>query len=232
MNAWLRYNPAFIPLHEVSDNLTPLEEIDSTNLTEGTLAAATGGTFIRHHAPTEVLGFHGCTKESAESILSSKTFRHSTKAYDWLGDGFYFWEYAPHRAMDWAEALCADGDGGSKPAVIEATIHLGNCLNLLDTEHMQNLAETYRRVVDIYASQGRPLPKNTPAGAHLLDRQVINLYCRRIEEITGTPFQTVRGCFPEGVPIYSNSKILDKTHLQIAVRDPTCISCVSIIQLV
>ncbi len=184
------------------------------------------------HAPAEVVGFHGCTRAAAESILSSETFRHSTKGHDWRGDGFYFWEYAPRRALDWAEALCAHTGDGSAPAVIQATIHLSTCLNLMDTEHMRNLAEMYGRVVDVYEKQGRSLPVNTAAGAHFLDRKVINLYCQRVYEITSMPFQTVRGCFPEGNPIYPNFKIFDKTHAQIAVRDPACIIDVSLLQSV
>jgi hypothetical protein len=35
--------------------------------------------------------------------------------------------------------------------------------------------------------------------------------------------QTVRGSFAEGAPIYPGSKILQKAHIQIAVRDAACI---------
>jgi hypothetical protein len=87
------------------------------------------------HAPKEVLAFHGCSEDAANSILSSSSFRHSVNAYDWLGDGFYFWEYAPHRAIEWAKSICERAADGSKPVIIKATIQLGNCLNLLDTEH-------------------------------------------------------------------------------------------------
>ena len=94
---------------------------------------------------------------------------------------------------------------------------------------MQQLADAYEAVVDYYRKEGRRLPTNTPTGAHFLDRMVVNSYCRRVEEITGIPIQTVRGCFPEGKPIYPESKILGKTHVQIAVRDSVCITDVSII---
>ncbi len=36
-------------------------------------------------------------------------------------------------------------------------------------------------------------------------------------------FQTVRGAFVEGDPVYEGARIHAKTHVQIAVRDPSCI---------
>lgn len=209
--------------------MIPSEEATPLDLTEVAVSTTMGSVSASLHAPIEVIGFHGCTEKAAISILSSNDFRLSTKAYDWVGDGFYFWEYASHRAEEWANKIYADTGDGSKPAVIRATIRLGNCLNLLDTEHMQQLADAYKAVVDSYHNAGRRLPSNTSTGAHFLDRVVVNSYCRRVEKITGAAIQTVRGCFPEGEPIYPESKILGKTHVQIAVRDAACITEVSII---
>ncbi len=196
---------------------------------EGASPEPADNLFVNHHAPAEITGFHGCTRAAAEAIIASQQFLPSVKEYDWLGDGFYFWEYAPRRAMEWAEAVCTRSANGSEPCVLRATIHLGNCLNLLDTEHMQLLTEAYDSVVEYYQELGRPLPINTATGAHFLDRQVVNLLCQRVEIITGKPFLTIRGCFPEGTPIYPQSKILSKTHVQIAVRDPACITNLAII---
>jgi hypothetical protein len=33
-------------------------------------------------------------------------------------------------------------------------------------------------------------------------------------------YQTVRGAFMEGTPVYPGAGIFEKTHIQIAVRDP------------
>ena len=67
------------------------------------------------------------------------------------------------------------------------------------------------------------MPQNTERGAHYLDRSVIEAYCRTVHRIAQFPFQTVRGSFPEGDPIYTGSKLLRKAHTQIAVRDQSCI---------
>lgn len=170
-------------------------------------------------APEFVIGYHGCSRAAAETILAQQQFTPSTKEYDWLGEGIYFWEYAPYRALDWAMQRCATS--GEEPAVLGATIQLGNCLNLLDTEYMQDLTETYQQIVAVIGTAN--LPRNTQRGAHFLDRQVIDTCCRALETNLLPAVQTVRGSFPEGDPIYPGSKILSRAHTQIAARDATCL---------
>ena len=175
-------------------------------------------------APRTVIGYHGCSKEAAEQILVVRRFLPSQRAYGWLGEGVYFWEYAPYRALDWAIVKC--DRKGDQPAVLQATIHLGRCLNLLDIRHVPNLERTYRK---FFASIGEErIPVNTDQGAHFLDRAVIDAYCRGAG-VSSRPHQTVRGSFAEGEPIYPGSKTLKKAHAQIAVRDPDCIRNVSLV---
>jgi hypothetical protein len=79
-----------------------------------------------------------------------------------------------------------------------------------------------------------PVPENRPArpGDHdlllrNLDCSVINLCMRRMDRHYAGPehvyYQTVRGVFVEGEPAYPGAKIHTKTHIQIAVRDTSCI---------
>jgi hypothetical protein len=177
-------------------------------------------------APRSVIGYHGCSREAADRILSEQRFLPSTRAYDWLGEGVYFWEYAPYRALDWAILKCAPE--GSQPAVLRATIKLGRCLNLLDIEHLPGLRRMYEAFVERLGEER--LPRNTERGAHFLDRALIDAYCRAIAERTDSPLQTVRGSFAEGEPIYPGSKILTKAHAQIAVRDTACILRASLVE--
>ena len=153
-------------------------------------------------------------------------FLPSTKAYDWLGEGIYFWEYAPYRALDWAVQQCSKT--GGHPVVLRATVRLGRCLNLLDIRHISEIRETYLALVGTIGL--RNLPQNTERGAHFLDRAVIDAYCRNVVGRTATPFQTVRGTFPEGSPLYQNSKILTKAHTQVVVRDASCILRVCLVE--
>ncbi len=177
-------------------------------------------------APRTVVGYHGCTLQTAQQILAEGRFLLSTKAYDWLGEGVYFWEYAPYRALDWATLKCAKE--GGEPAVLQVSIRLGRCLNLLDVEHIPDLLGIYESFVN--TMDGTVLPQNTVRGAHFLDRAIIDAYCRGTALRTASAFQTVRGSFAEGDPIYPGSKIMKKAHTQIAVRDSSSILHVSLVQ--
>jgi hypothetical protein len=55
-----------------------------------------------------------------------------------------------------------------------------------------------------------------------LDCAVLN-FALRDEESSGLGAQTVRGVFVEGEAAYPGAEIYVKTHVQIAVRDPSCI---------
>ena len=177
-------------------------------------------------APRSVIGYHGCTRQTAELVIRSKPFLHSSNTYDWIGEGVYFWEYAPFRALEWAKEKClSDTD---EPSVLQATIHLGHSLNLLDREHFDDLEAVYLSLTQSVNDQ--LLPVNSIGGAHFLYRYIIDAYCRWFSEELADPFQTVRGCFPEGDPIYPGSKLLSKTHTQIAVRDISCISRIGLVQ--
>jgi hypothetical protein len=170
-------------------------------------------------APRTVVGYHGCTRETAERVVAGEPFVPSTRRYDWLGVGIYFWEYGPFRAREWAENRF-----GADAAVLEATLRLGRCLNLMDVEHHANFARAYETTLDEMNQQKAALPENTENGRHYRDRQVVEVYCRLVAEESGTGYQTVRACFPEGEPLFPGSRLLSRTHVQIAVRDRRCIT--------
>jgi hypothetical protein len=134
-------------------------------------------------APRTVIGYYGCSHKAAGRILAEGRFLPSTKAYDWLGKGTYFWEYAPYRALEWAREKCAQT--GGEPAVIRATTRLGRCLNLLDIEDIPGLVRVYHSFVETLGEA--QLPRNTERGAHFLDRLIIDAHCRGTEEETTLP---------------------------------------------
>lgn len=87
--------------------------------------------------PSFVLGFHGCDKTVAERVLAGKQhLRYSNNKHDWLGNGIYFWESSPQRAMEWAEFVRDNPSVSSgkveTPAVVGAIIDLGYCGTLHD----------------------------------------------------------------------------------------------------
>ena len=55
------------------------------------------------------------------------------------------------------------------------------------------------------------------------DRAVIDYAVSRLAKEERIVYQTVRSVFLEGQPAFPGSKIALKSHIQIAVRDPSCI---------
>lgn len=161
-----------------------------------------------------VYGYHGCPKSVADKILGDgNVMLQSHNEYDWLGDGIYFWEDAPNRAYEWAKKLHPKDE----PAVIGAKIDLGHCLNLMDVKACDILSQVYTVLKD----NAPQLPENK-GKLHYLDRLVINT-ANDFAVRQGVPYDTVRCAFPEGNPVFPGSSILDRSHIQIAVRQERAI---------
>ena len=106
------------------------------------------------------------------------------------------------------------------PAAVGAIIDLGKCLNLLDGKSIELVKGVYKITRKVFKAAGNPLPKNTK-NAHNLDCAVINsvnLYMGGKQK-----YDTVRGMFYEGKPLYKNSGFLEQSHIQICVINPNCI---------
>lgn len=179
-----------------------------------------------------VLGYHGCDQSVADRVLAGETqLQKSEKPHDWLGHGIYFWEHGPQRALEWAQQQKAKNKNIRKPAVLGAVIHLGNCLDLLDTHCTQILSEVYPRFKAEYERQGKMVPKNrsTVQGEkdqllRYLDCAVIDWLTSQFEITSGVgAYDSVRGMFQEHDPVYEGSSVHMKSHIQIAIRNPACI---------
>ncbi len=175
-------------------------------------------------APEKVVGYHCCHIETARRILAGHPISPSTNKYDWLGAGIYFWEYAPNRAREWARSRFS-----SDAAVLMAEIQLGKCLNLMDPAFFEGVVRTYEAVVEHERQAGGKMPINRADKRHYLDRLIMDEHCRQWA-YENPPYQTVRGCFPEGKPVYEGSRILRETHVQIAVRDIACVSSLILVE--
>jgi len=170
-----------------------------------------------------VIAFHGCDRKTADSVFASGHLRSSLNDYDWLGTGIYFWEHGPARALEWAKFMAKrKGSPVRKPAVVGALIQLGNCFDLLDVRFTRFLTKLFPDFRDTFAAIGADLPKNEKV-LHRLDCAFLNWAVPLIEQQTGTRFQTVRGVFVEGAPAFPNGHIFERSHIQIAVRDPAAI---------
>ena len=158
-------------------------------------------------------------------ILQNEQLTFSKNAYDWLGNGVYFWEANRQRAYEWAEEKASRGEYNN-PAVIGAVIDLGYCLNLTDSAYVPLLKIGYDLLRIRLENDGKKLPVNRGG----TDRVYRYLDCAVIEQIHDykrtdkqREFDSARGIFIEGNEIYEGSGFREQTHVQLCIRNPNCI---------
>ena len=176
--------------------------------------------------PNLVLGFHGCDETVYEQVIcQGKHLKQSENSYDWLGHGIYFWENSYERAWDWAQK----SPKIERPAVIGAVIDLGKCLNLTDYASTEILKRGYAILQLRCQNANQEIPKNKPS-QRTSDILLRDLDCAVIQQIHDfhtlhniEPYDSVRGIFVEGQPIYPGSEFREKTHVQLCIVNPNCI---------
>ena len=181
-----------------------------------------GGDQERDVAPStlsalRVFSYHGTSVTAAERIMSSG-FQPSTKEWDWLGDGAYFFQDAPMRAWVWAREQYP-----AEPAVLCAEIVLERCIDLLDIPWASVIRAAHERFRQEEMMLGhRPLRQDPLRGNRQLDRDVVN-YAVGLLRLAGEEIGAVRATFQEGEPLYPFSALYERSHIQVAVRDMSLI---------
>ena len=184
--------------------------------------------------PHLVLGFHGCDSSVVEKIICGKEdLKASDNPYDWLGRGIYFWENNHIRAWEYANFLMENPRLGKEkiknPDVIGAVINLGNCLNLMESDNLNYLSESYQILKKTFTENNLEMPQNKKVkeGNDLLlrylDCAVIETLHNLRKESDLPSFDSVRAVFFEGDDLYENAGFKEKNHIQICVRNPNCI---------
>ncbi|MFP9113516.1 hypothetical protein ACLI1A_06215 [Flavobacterium sp. RHBU_3] len=177
-----------------------------------------------------ILGFHGTDKSIVDKIInnSDQDLEPKVNIYDWLGNGIYFWDNSPTRAMEWAVELSKKENSSIKePAVIGAIIDLGHCLDLLDSKNFELLKKGHAILSATLNASDTPMPRNRGRNEDLALRE---LDCAVIESLHGflketgeREFDSARGVFWEGNPLYEGAGFKDKNHIQICVKNINCI---------
>jgi hypothetical protein len=174
-----------------------------------------------------LIGYHGCDLKVAEKILAGRDdISTSANNYDWLGPGAYFWVDDAQRALEWSidqknRGLCEE------PYLIGAIIDVGNCLNINQRGMAKQIKDAYVEFKAIVKKRGFKLPINrvpSEGGTLLLrslDCAVINHIHLLKSEAGEAPYDSVLGVFEEGAKLFPKSCIRDKSHTQIAVRNPS-----------
>ncbi|MDP2661745.1 MAG: hypothetical protein Q8R28_13540 [Dehalococcoidia bacterium] len=168
----------------------------------------------------EIVGYHGTTVAAAEAIMEHG-FSSSRNEEDWLGDGAYFFQDAPSRAWEWAKEKAGRRD--DNPAVVVALVRLEDCMDFADIGWAEGIKQFYPECIAFRNRHGLPMPLQD-GKAHRLDREVINFAIGRLAEEDQGGWRSVRGVFIEGKPVFRGSAIYDRSHIQVAVRDPSLIT--------
>lgn len=192
--------------------------------------------------PNLIIGFHGCDEVVSNALLNDPDkVKISKEPYDWLGHGMYFWENNYERALSWANDKKERGQINN-PAVVGAVINLGYCCDFLDSKYIRILNPNYSEMVDIHKKLDIQLPRNKDLSQDKYKDKVLReLDCSVIEFIHNDVynkvrsninlkgyseyplFDSVRGVFIEGGPVYEGAGIFEKSHIQICIRNPNCI---------
>jgi len=171
-----------------------------------------------------VVAYHGCDESTAAKVVNGQEDQIPSKnEYDWLGSGLYFWEDSAVRALKWAQQESKKANGKvKKPAVLGAILDLGNCLNLIDAEHLDLVRAAHQaylnfcRISELEPAQN----KGKELLARYLDKAVFETLHKLRQEEGEAPFETVRAFFVEGEPLYENAGLRSLDHVQICVRNP------------
>lgn len=192
--------------------------------------------------PNLIFGFHGCDESVRDRLLNQPDeIVISKEKYDWLGHGMYFWENNYQRALQWAEDKRKRGRI-EKPAVIGAVLFLGYCCDFLDSTYIHILKRYFDLMAINYIALEQDLPENRDLPHdRYKDKILRELDCAVIEfmhrETSLTieadmqtrgfsqfkVFDSTRGVFTEGGPVFAGAGILEKSHIQICIRNPNCI---------
>jgi hypothetical protein len=148
------------------------------------------------------------------------------RRYHWLGSGIYFWENDKERALEWAQEKASRGEL-EDPFVIGAVIELRRCLDLSVRENVPLVKAAHESLTALYAKSGDKVPENKKAPRDPREDKVMRfLDCAVLNHLidnSPSDFDTVRGLFVEGGPVYEGAEIFNKTHAEIAVRNSLCI---------
>ncbi|MGG7468058.1 hypothetical protein [Chryseobacterium arthrosphaerae] len=192
--------------------------------------------------PNLTIGFHGCDESVRNELVNNPNrIKKSQEKFDWLGNGFYIWENNYERALQWAEDKFKR-NAIEKPSVVGVVYQLEYCLDFTDSQFIDVLQVYYellKRDLDI---TGKQLPKNKDVKKDIhqdlvlreLDCAVIEYLHQKIEDAIMNDeaekgfseirrFDTARGIFTEGGPVYEGAGIQTKNHIQICIRNLNCI---------
>jgi hypothetical protein len=189
---------------------------------------------IQHSTGQLLVAYHGCDRRTADALVSGvlPSLSESDNPYDWLGPGAYFFQDDWRRALMFAQASAANPRRKftarpiREPAVVGAVLKLSLVLDVSTQEGIEEFRTSY----DSLKNSGIRLKTNkksadtdTDVILRGLDRQVFKYLHKLREDQKLPPVDAVRGAFPQGVAVAPTSAIFANSHVQIALRNSSCV---------
>ena len=120
---------------------------------------------MTNNYPNFIIGYHSCDKAVGLKVLNGDDdLIKSNNSWDWLGEGIYFWEQNPDRALEYANEVAKGKQFNNKkiktPFILGAIIELGNCFNLLDTKSINVISKSFINYKNLCIDTNKPLPTN------------------------------------------------------------------------
>lgn len=182
---------------------------------------------MSYHQLFTVTGFHSCDKQVGLNVLQGiDDLKPSNNPWDWLGEGLYFWEQNPGRALEYAIESSQRKQFNKVPVkvpfVLGANIELGTCLNLVEADSIKILQAAYLGLKALTKEAGTKMPQNKDNN-RALDCAVIQYIHQSNRNNKEPAYDTIRCAFPEGGEAYPGSAITARLHIQICVINLECI---------
>lgn len=184
------------------------------------------------------IGYHGCDVTVRDGLVSGTLMPAlSSNQYDWLGPGFYMFEGDEERARAYAEVAASEphrrltAQPIATPAVVGCVFSVHRCLDMTTKAGRLEFENAYLQLHAGRLFDGDPLPVNVAANdgdeeilLRGLDRAVFQfIHAKRVGTDSADHYQAVRGAFRQGPEIAPSSGFHRDSHVQIALRDFTCI---------
>lgn len=100
---------------------------------------------------------------------------------------------------------------------------------MLDAQYFDMVRKAHEVLLNAMTKYDLPMPFNRPLGQSTdtilrdLDCSVINTIHENRKDDRLRPFDSVRAAFIEGQPLYAGASFYDLNHIQICIRNPSCI---------
>ena len=187
-----------------------------------------------------VVAYHGCDITVRDDLVAGRLdhLDHSANEYDWLGPGAYFFEGDVKRAVYFAHASHNHPEKRytarpiATPSVVGAMLNVAVWLDMTTQNGLGQFKDGYDALLAGLRSANMSVPSNRAAGEddtdiiyRALDNAVFNWVHRARAQATPSlvPYQAVRAAFHQGPEIAPRSGFHERTHVQIALRDDSCV---------